>query len=90
MGHNGKSLTSLTTLSDGMQPKSLPAPKSLSLKKAFLPPPDRLAIGYGSSVQSITIYPKILCFIDFISPYFSIIDIFPRLFPLIIQIARKS
>lgn len=33
---------------------SLPAPKSLSLKKAFLHPPDRLAIGYGSAVQSIT------------------------------------
>lgn len=54
MAHNGKSLTSLTTLSDGMQPKSLPTPKSLPLKKALLPPPDRLAIGYGSTVQSIT------------------------------------
>lgn len=51
MGHNGKSLTSLITLSDGMQPKSLPAPKSLSLKKALFPPPHRLAIGYGSAVQ---------------------------------------
>lgn len=32
----------------------LPSPKSLSLKKALPPPPDRLAIGYGSAVQSIT------------------------------------
>lgn len=63
MGHNGKSLTSLTTLSDGKQPKSLPAPKSLSLKKPLPPPPDRLAIGYGSTVQSITrlVEPPYLC-----------------------------